>query len=204
MFGLAQLDFSHLFQWTVAHGYFLMFLVMLIEGPAITSAGAFAAKLGYFNIYFVFLISILGNLVPDILYYAIGYWGRDRLVDRFGHYFKIDKNKIKYFETFMEQHAGKTLFVAKMLPFMAVPGLIAAGLIKMPLKKYITLSTIIILPTSLMFLLIGYYAGVAYDTWSRNITNGSYVLGGIVVLFIIASYVWKKIAARIAKRIQET
>ncbi len=198
-----NLDFSHLLQLAIAHGYSLMFLVMLIEGPAITSAGAFAAKLGYFNIYLVFLLSILGNLIPDILFYAVGYWGRGRLVDRFGHYFKLDKNKIKHLETLMEHHAGKTLFVVKMLPFMAVPGLMAAGLVKMPLKKYITLSTIIILPTSLVFLLIGYYAGAAYNVWSRNITNASYLLGGIAMLFIIASYIWKKITARIANRVRK-
>ncbi len=203
MSGLLQLDFPHLFQWAVAHGYFLMFIVMLIEGPTITSAGAFAAKLGYFNIYFVFLLSVLGNLLPDILFYVIGYWGRGGLVDRFGHYFKLDKNKIKHLEILMEYHAGKTLFAAKMLPFMAVPGLMTAGLVKMPFKKYAAISTVIILPTSLMFLLIGYYAGAAYNTWSQNITNASYLLGGIVILFIIASYAWKKITACIANKVEK-
>jgi membrane protein DedA with SNARE-associated domain len=199
MFGLSS-DFPHLFQWIIAHGYLIMFVALLIEGPVVTSAGAFAAKLGYFNIYFVFLLSVLGNLIPDILLYAVGYWGRGRLIDRFGHYLKLDKNKIKHLEALMERHAGKTLFAVKMLPFMAVPGLMAAGLVKMNLKKYITLSTIIIFPTSLVFLLIGYYTGTAYNTWSRNITNGSYLLGGIAVLFIVASYAWKKITAKIANK----
>jgi len=42
----------------VALVYLLLFLVTLVEGPSITAIGAFAAKLGYFNIYLIFLLSL--------------------------------------------------------------------------------------------------------------------------------------------------
>ncbi len=191
------------FNWLVAHGYPLMFVLMLVEGPVITAAGAFAAKLGYFRLSIVFSISIAGNLLPDILYYALGYWGRAKFVDRFGKYFKLDRGKIIKLESLMRDHAGKTLLVVKLLPFMAVPGLMVAGLTRMPLRKYITLSLAIILPTSLLFLLIGYYTGEAYDGLVARINNALYLLAGVMVVFIIISYTWKKASAKIARKIEK-
>ncbi len=189
--------------WLTSHGYFLMFVFMLVEGPVITAAGAFAAKLGYFRLSIVFSLSIAGNLLPDILYYALGYWGRAKFVDRFGKYFKLDRQKIIKLESLMRDHAGKTLLVVKLLPFMAVPGLMAAGLTRMPLRKYITLSLAIILPTSLLFLLVGYYAGAAYGNLTARINNALYVASVIIAIFIIISYTWKKAGAKIASKIEK-
>ena len=40
-------------QWVIAGGYALVFFGMMIEGPIVTAAAAFAASLGYFNIWAV-------------------------------------------------------------------------------------------------------------------------------------------------------
>lgn len=61
--------------------YLAMFVAMLIEGPTITTVGAFLARVGYFTVSMVFLISILGNFIPDVGYYALGRWGRG-FIDR--------------------------------------------------------------------------------------------------------------------------
>ncbi len=196
-------NFSIALNWALSHGYLLMFLVTLVEGPVITAAGAFAAKLGYFNIYLIFLISILGNLIPDVIYYAVGFWGRIQLVDRYGRHFKLSKERIEKIERLMENHAVKTLIVVKLIPFLAVPGLMIAGAAKMPIKKYAVLSILIILPTSLAFLLIGYYAGAAYNKLSAYTNYAGYFIAGAIVLFAAISYVWKKISVKLSRRIEE-
>ena len=43
-------------------GYPLMLLIMIVEGPIATLLAAFAASLGFFNIYLVFILSMLGTL----------------------------------------------------------------------------------------------------------------------------------------------
>src|SRR5512140_1915224 len=106
--------FSGAFQWIIAHGYLLMFVIMVVEGPVITAAAAFASALGYFNLYLVFLLSILGNLVPDVIYYAIGYWGRKRLVNKYGHYLGLSDTRILHLENLSEKHAGKALTLIKL------------------------------------------------------------------------------------------
>ena len=69
-------SFASAFSWVIAHGYPLMFVAMLIEGPIVTAAATFAVVFGYFNISMIFVLSILGDIVADVIYYIIGYFSR--------------------------------------------------------------------------------------------------------------------------------
>jgi len=195
--------FSVIVNWAVGHGYLLIFIAMFFEGPAVTAAGAFAATLGYFNIYIVLLLSILGNLLPDAICYAVGFWGRRQFVDRYSCYFGLTKEKIDRLEKLSEEHAGKALLLVKLVPFLATPGLIIDGAARMPLKKYVWWSAIITIPSSLLFLFIGYYFGAAYQTINHYINLGAYLVAFIIILFIVVSYFYKKLAKKLAEKIEE-
>ena len=142
-------SFAGMVQWVLQHGYPLLFIVMLVDGPFVTAAAAFAAALHYMNIWIVLLISILANLIPDLVYYAIGYWGRETFVNTYGHYFGITPERVASVEKLAQQHSGKSLFLIKMIPFLATPGLILVGATKMDIKKYAFWSIAIIIPSSL-------------------------------------------------------
>jgi membrane protein DedA with SNARE-associated domain len=194
-------------QWFLGHGYALMFIAMLIEGPVVTAAGAFGATLGYFNLYTVFLLSVLGNLIPDIILYVVGFFGRQHLLDRYSRqldrYFGLTKERILRIENLFENHAGKTLLAIKLMPFLATPGLIIAGATRMQIKKYTWLSLLIILPTSLFFLALGYYFGAAYATIRHYVKYGEYAIAAFIVLAIAISYFYKKFEKRISERIEK-
>jgi len=190
-------------QWLLGHGYSLMFILMLIEGTAVTAAGAFAAALGYFNLWAVFLLSILGNLVPDVIYYAIGFWGRGWAIDRYGRYFGFTPKRVAYLEKIMRKHAVKSLIFVKMTPFLATPGLIIAGATKMEIKKYAWWSLIITAPSSLFFLVIGYYFGFAYEKIVGYLNYGGYLIVGTLAIFIVMSYLYKKFSGKIAERLEK-
>ncbi|MBU6500590.1 MAG: VTT domain-containing protein [Patescibacteria group bacterium] len=195
--------FAETVAWTISHGYVVMFLLMLIEGPVVTAAGAFVAALGgnYFNIWIVLLLSILGNLLPDIAYYAIGFWGRQELINKYGHYFHITKERVERLEKLYLEHVGKTLTLVKLVPVLATPGLIIAGVSKVPLKKYVWWSLAITLPTSGFYLILGYYFGAAYEKVIRYLNYGSYFTIAIIIIFVIISYLHKKYGSKLAERI---
>jgi len=190
-------------QWVLAHGYLLMFLLMLAEGPVVTAAGAFAAALGYFNVWLVLTLSILGNLVPDAIYYAIGYWGRKGIVDKYGRYFHITEERMERLEKSYEKHAGKTLLFVKLAPLFATPGLVAAGIARVPIKKYTLWSFIVTAPSSLFYLIVGYYFGAAYNKVVEFANYGSYILAMAIVVFITLSYLQKKYGKKLAEKIEE-
>src|SRR5258706_8542026 len=56
--------------------YILFALLVAIEGPLTTLAGALAASAGYLNPILVFVFASLGNLTADTLWYSLGYMGK--------------------------------------------------------------------------------------------------------------------------------
>ena len=190
-------------QWVLQHGYPLLFIVMLVEGPVVTAAGAFAAALHYMNIWVVLALSILANFIPDLVYYAIGYWGRETFINKYGHYLGITPERIATTEKLAEQHSGKSLFMIKMIPLLATPGLILVGATKMDFRKYMFWSIVIIVPTSLLYLIIGYYFGAAYATIDRYLNLGGYVIAAAAVIVLALAYFQKKYFSRLKEKIEE-
>jgi len=197
-------NFSGAFDWIIQYGYFLMFVIMLIEGPVITAAAAFAVALGYFDGWLVFLLSIIGNLLPDVIYYALGYWGREKLVNKYAHLFGLPHDRIAYLENLSRRHAGKAMTLIKLVPLLATPGLIIAGAVKMPLKKYIWWCLALTLPSSLFFYVVGYYFGAAYDKINHYLNLGGLALVLILVLFALVSFGYGKLTTRFARKIDKS
>lgn len=190
-------------QLLVQYGYLAMFIAMLVEGPVVTAAGAFAAALGYMDVWIVLLLSILGNLIPDVIYYCVGYWGRQKLIDKYGHYFHISKELIEKTEELAKKHAWKALSLIKLTSILATPGLIIVGSVRMPIKKYAWICLAITAPTSLFFLVIGYYFGSLYDKIASYLDYGGYAVVGILVLFAVIYFLWKKFSAKVVERIEK-
>ena len=194
--------FQQSVQWVIANGYWLLFIVMLIEGPAVTAAGAFASALGYMNVYVVFLLSVVANLIPDIIFYLVGFWGHKGFAERYASRLGLTKERISHLERLSHNHAGKMLTIIKIIPFLALPGLILAGAVRIPVKKYIAWSLIITLPSSLFFLIIGYYFGAAYATISRYLNYGGYAAFGFLVIFAVIYYSYKKISRKLGEEME--
>lgn len=193
--------FAGTVQWVLQHGYPLLFIIMLIEGPVVTAAAAFAAALHYMNVWVVLLLSVLANLIPDLVYYAIGYWGRETVVNKYGHYLGMTPKRIANVEKLAEAHSGKSLFIIKMVPLLATPGLILVGASKMELRKYAFWSILIIIPSSLFYLIIGYYFGAAYGTIDHYLHVGGYVIAAAAAVIILIAYIQRKYFAGLGKKL---
>jgi membrane protein DedA with SNARE-associated domain len=194
-------SFSVAFAWVIAHGYILMFVGMVIEGPIITAAAAFAAAAGYFSLPVVLALSLLGDLVADILYYTIGYWSRGAFVEKYGHHLGLSKERIARIENFTSKHPIKTLVALKINPITPMPGLMLVGATKMPLKRFAVISLAITLPKSILFVIIGYYFGKSYDSLAHYVNYGYASLIAIGIILIIF-YAYRKISSRIANKIE--
>ncbi len=179
-------------------GYLLIFILMIIEGPIITTAASFAASLGYFNIFIIFALAVLGDLVGDTIYYAIGHFGRHRIVEKYEHIFKISKKLVITTENHFKNHLGKTLLIAKLTP-LAVPTLILAGASKVPLRKYVTWCMIIILPKIIFFTAAGFFFGYLTNSLLQYYKDAGYVLLALLIGVVLIYWLGKKITALITK-----
>jgi membrane protein DedA with SNARE-associated domain len=196
---MSFLNFGDVGHWVIGNGYTLLFVGMIIEGPVLTAAAAFAAALGYLNIWLVLVFSVLGNFIPDLIFYSIGYWGRKQFADKYGHYFGLSSEKLEKAERFIEKHSGKSLITIKLVPFLATPGLIVAGISRMPIKRFAMWSIIITVPSSLFYLVLGYYFGAAYVDVIHYIRIGGYIIGAAVIALALILYFERKFTKRLSK-----
>lgn len=195
-------SFNGALTWIKSVGYPVMFVAMVIEGPIITSAAAFAAALGYFNIFTVFILSIAGDLVGDYIYYAVGYLGRVHFVERYGHHVGLTKKRLKHMEWLIKTHPKKTLAAIKLAPLLPAPGLMMIGASRMPVSRYTWLTLIVALPKTLLFMILGYYFGTAYDRFSSIFEHGAYFMLIAVIAIILVFYGYKKLSAVISLRLE--
>jgi membrane protein DedA with SNARE-associated domain len=186
--------------WVIAHGYFLFYIISVIEGTLTTVAAGVATGFGYYNIFIIILIAIAGDLTGDIMYYTIGYHSRLRIIDHYGHRFGVTKEKIEKVEKMVHTHFKKTMVVVKLSPFIPIPGLIAIGAVRAPLRKFIGMSLFITAPKSIFFVLLGFYSIKTYTYMTNSIKNGTYVLGGIIFILVIIYFIYQKITLQIVKK----
>ena len=191
------LSFNDLLVYAQVHGYFLVFLIMIIEGPIMTVAAAFAASLGYFNIWVIFILSGLADLVSDALFYFVGHFTRRKFFDKYTNLFE-EKSYLRKIEEKYKEHPGKTIFLLKMSPF-AAPGLMAAGAVKVPSKKYIYWNLINNVPRTIFFVAAGYFFGIFAKSILHYYNNIGYYAFFLVVVILVIYFGWKKISNKLLK-----
>ena len=186
-----------------AQGYLIMFLLMFYEGPMITSVAAFAASLGYFNIYIVFGLSVLGNITGDIVYYIIGRVGRKIVVDRYFKKYGISNKVLSKLEIHLKNHPWKLLTLIKVIPPLPTPGLILAGAIKMSFAKFLFYTASISFIFSLIFAVLGYYLGAAFYSVFSYTKYLPYGVIGLIIIVGLILWIYSKYAGRLFKYISK-
>jgi len=166
--------------------YFLVALLVAVEGPLTTLASAFAASTGYLNPVLVFIAAAIGNLTADTLWYSLGYLGKTEWLMHYGGWLGIKESSLERLEKDVHEHIHKILFFAKLTLGLVIPTLIAAGLARVPLKRWFgTLFVAECLWTGSL-VVIGYYFGFMIQ---RIETNLRYIsVGGAVLIIMFVIY----------------
>lgn len=169
-------------------GYPAVFILVFVEGPLVTMAAAFGVALGYFNLFILFPLIIIADLLADIMWYSVGYFGREKLVSRWGHFVGLTVNRLSKMEKIFGRHQGKILFMAKITHAIGFPFLIAAGLGKLNFKKYCFFNFLATVPKSFIFMGLGYYFGQAHELISDYL-GYSTIIGLILLAFAILVFI---------------
>lgn len=183
-----------------AHKYLFLFPVVVVEGPIITVIAGFLSSLGLFNIFIAYAIVVVGDIVGDIIYYALGYYGRQRFVKRWGRFLGITLERVEWLEKHFEKHTGKTLIIGKLSQGIGAVVLVAAGIARVPFRKFVWYNFISTLPKSLILLLIGYYSGESYVKISSYLDYAA--IGTVVaaVIFIVIYFMMRRWSKKYAGR----
>lgn len=183
-------------EWLLLYKYFVLFPVMVLEGPIITIISGFLSSLNILNIFYAYVILVIADLAGDFIYYSLGRWGRQSFAEKWGRYIGITSEKIEKLEDHFKKHTIKTLIVGKLSHAIGGPILFAAGVAKVKLTTFFWFNFIATLPKIFVLLVIGYYFGQAYLQLGEYLNY--FTLGLIILLILI--YFSKKIINKIKTR----
>ncbi|HEY4477148.1 MAG TPA: DedA family protein [Candidatus Paceibacterota bacterium] len=173
-------------QLLLTYKYAILFPIAIIEGPIISIIAGFLISSGHLNLYIVFGLLVLGDLIGDTIYYGIGRFGGNYFLKRWGWLLNIDSQKLLKLEKRFENHGGKLLFFAKA---QGIGGAIlaAAGVIKMPYARFMWLNAVATLIKSVILIMIGYYFGKAYST-INDYFNKIAIISTLLLVIVIIIY----------------
>lgn len=177
--------------------YIFILLLLIVEGPVVTYVAAFAASLGLLNIYILFILSALGNIIGDLLVYSIGRFGKKTILNKYFKRKRIKQPIIRKIEHNMRTHTGKTLLFVKTVPPFPIPGILMSGFAEVPIQKFILYSVPISIGVSLVFLVAGFYTGQAYLGFISQFKRIELAVSATILLVIIGWFVLRYFESRI-------
>jgi len=181
-------------------GYILIFLLIAIEGPIMTYVAAFAASLGFFNIYMIFAVSILANVFADLIYFGIGRLTKRKRIQKYVDHV-LEPKKAKHIKDYLKNNPIKTLTLIKYS--IAIPGLILTGSTDMSVKRFVFYSFMLTIPVYIIINLLGFCSGLAFSNIYKYVKYGEWLIPLLIISIGVAWFLSKKISAKLAEKIEK-
>lgn len=181
--------------------YLIIALLVAVEGPIVTLLGASASAAGYLKTGYVLVAAAAGNISADLIWYSLGYNGKIEWLLPYQRWLGIKTRQMDRLQSEMHKHASKILFFAKLSSGLMIPSLLAAGMTKVPIKKWLPTLLLgeMIWTGALMF--IGYHGTMMLTSISKGI---EYVLLGASLVFLFAMVYFIRRALRDSGAFEET
>lgn len=184
-------------------GYIILFVLMFVEGPIATLLASFLSSIGIFNVFYVLILSFLGNMIPDTLLFLVGRYSRKRQVESLAEKFGLSKKALLKLESGLKRHSIKTLVLLKSTKFISVFGIIVVGFLKLPSKKFFISAALFNFLFSIIFVSIGFFSGVAFG---KVLTYSNYIgiflfcaVVFVIILGVILKIIFRKIVGKLAE-----
>lgn len=157
-----------------------------IPSEVLLAVGGALAATGRFNLWVVFTLGVLAQVVGGLVGYAIGRYGGHPVLERYGKYFFVTKHDLERTHAAFEKYGPVMTMMGRCVP--VIRGLIAypAGIAGMRLDKFILFTTIGSAIWTALFVWIGYTLGdnlEAVNGWLHQFSL-------LVVVAIVAAVLW--------------
>jgi membrane protein DedA with SNARE-associated domain len=148
--------------------------------------GATAAAAGLLNVWWVLAATIVGNIAGDTVWYLLGYHGKMTWLLRHGRWMGIQPRHLARLEREMHAHATKLIIFAKVAYGLIVPTIVAAGMARVPFRKWFPVVFVVETLWSCLLVWVGYHAtGMIQDVERALVAVGLTALlvgGGFLLL----------------------
>lgn len=170
--------------------YLILFPIAIIEGPIATLIAGFLVTTGVFDLFVVYAIVVLGDMLGDSAAYMLGRGGGALIQKIFKKY--INGEKVTQAREYFATHHNRALVLSKVMHGIGISGLLAAGSLKVPYRKFFSICAFVSTVQSAILLAIGILFGHAYLQLEKYLNEFSGVVAIVVAIsltiFLIKKY----------------
>jgi membrane protein DedA with SNARE-associated domain len=133
----------------------------------------------------IIIFGILGDLVGASIAYAIGYYGLYELLERPGSPIHISGRRLDTAHAWFGRYGAPVIAVSRLIPLLRAAFPYAAGIAKVPYRRFIAYATLgsVVWITGLG--LIGDAVGSQWPSWRKHLEYVDYAVVAIVVVFVV-------------------
>lgn len=169
--------------------YCMLGLFAMAEGPIAVLVSGAATSSGLLLPVPAYLSVVLGNLTADIGWYSLGRFSKPEWLTRIIQKLGVNSWQIEQVKQKIYQHAPRLLFFAKLTVGFPIPTLVATGMSRVPIRRWVPMLVLGELIKSAALVLVGYL-------YARAILQASHgvqvVLWAITAGIIITGIIWLK------------
>lgn len=181
-----------------AWSYVILFVLVFIEGPAITMLAGAMAGAGILRFDLVFIVAVTSNALADYVWYGAGYVGGDHSRLFRLRWVRRRTAQIEQLTLHIFRHATRLFVLAKLsVGLMSIPVLIAAGIARVPWQRLFVVSLIFEPLWNGALIMAGYRLGDYIAELDRGLRI--FAFAGSILVFIVLATLYQRLFQRIAK-----
>ncbi len=180
------MDLAFLMSILLTYRYWVLFPLAIVEGPTLAFVCGLLISLGYLDPVITVCILVVGDIIPDTVFYLSGRYGSERpIVKRLAAKIGVTEAHFSDARRLWNTHPGKTMLMSKFAYGISSAFLFMAGLMKMPALKFYGYSVSISCAHYIVLMTAGYYYGASVVSAGEVVRMIEYGIGG-AALFISA------------------
>ncbi len=202
---------SHIQPLIIHHGYWAIFLIVMLESAgvpvpgetALVLASAYAGATHHLNILYVIATAAAGAIMGDNFGYWIGRLVGARLIESYGRFIGVTEERLKIAHYLFERHGGKVVFFGRFVALLRLLAALFAGVSRYDWRSFLFFNAAGGITWALVFGIGAYLFG---DAMTRVSGILGFVALGAVILGIVAFWIvlrrqekkWEDVFARAA------
>ncbi|HWG65098.1 MAG TPA: DedA family protein [Streptosporangiaceae bacterium] len=178
------------------YGYLAIFVLMVAESACIpipselimTFGGALAAGAvagTHLNLVGVIVAGVLGNVVGSYIAYAVGRWGGEPALHRWGRIIHVTDHDLDRANRWFDRYGNRAVLIGRVLPVVRTFISLPAGIARMDAVRFGIYTTIGVIPWTIALAWAGYAVGKNWNSIVKGFHGPTYIIAAIVVIGLI-------------------
>jgi undecaprenyl-diphosphatase len=143
------------------------FMGLLVPGESVVVLSGFLASQGYLEIGDLLWVVSLGAVLGDSVGYGLGKAIGRGYFQRHKRLLLLKEKHLRKVNAYFQQHGGKTIFFGRFVGFLRAMAPFAAGMSRMPYRRFFIYNLAGGILWSLTFTLLGYFFGQSWQLIER-------------------------------------